>query len=595
MTLAIGLSGNARAAISGIRVVAFSRGAVSLSYRGLVATDARGRTLRAWLQLRGRELLLRVQDAGAQYPLRVDPFVQQAELIASDAAQNAQLGYSVAFEVNTIVAGAYNATVNGNAGQGAVYVFVKPNGGWQNATQTAKLTASDGAANDNLGASVAIQGNTIVAGADEATVNGNAGQGAVYVFDKPIGGWQNATQTARLTASDGAANDNLGAAVAIQGNTIVAGADDATLNGNAGQGAVYVFLQPGWRWRSETETAKLTASDGAANDLLGISVAIQGNTIVAGAFGATVDGNQFQGAVYVFLQPRWGWRSESETAKLTASDGAANDLLGVSVAIQGNAIVAGASGATVNGNQYQGAVYVFLQPRRGWGNETESAKLTASHGGADDSLGASVAIQRGTIVAGAPYLTVSGSGYILHGAEYLFVRPIDGWRSELSSAELTGSDLATVGGLGNSLAIEGKTIVAGAPLSTENSNPNSFEGAVFAFVGRNGSFQTAAVNPSPARDANTQASLRPAALSTRSGARQRTLAPRPLSPRSHGLPRTRSSTIASARLVQGTKTRCLAPAAAGRRRGCSVSSKGEVGVGSNRANGGSASATKRQS
>ena len=94
-------------------------------------------------------MLLRVDDAGARYPLRVDPVVQQAELTASDLG--GLLGASVAISGNTIVAGAPEATVNGNPYQGAVYVFVKPRGGWANATQTARLTASDGAAGDGLG------------------------------------------------------------------------------------------------------------------------------------------------------------------------------------------------------------------------------------------------------------------------------------------------------------------------------------------------------------------------------------------------------------------------------------------------------------
>ena len=78
--------------------------------------------------------------------------------------------------------------------------------------EQAQLTASDGAAGDSLGLSVAISasGNTIVAAAGAATVNGNPGQGAVYVFTRPAGGWQDATQAAKLTASDGAAFDNLG-------------------------------------------------------------------------------------------------------------------------------------------------------------------------------------------------------------------------------------------------------------------------------------------------------------------------------------------------------------------------------------------------
>jgi hypothetical protein len=122
---------------------------------------------------------------------------QLAELTASDGASGDQLGYSVALssDASTIVAGAVNATVNGNVAQGVVYVFTKPPGGWANGQQTAKLTASDGAAHHWLGVSVAISGSTIVAGSDP--IFGSA----VYVFTEPATGWVDGQQTAKLTHS----------------------------------------------------------------------------------------------------------------------------------------------------------------------------------------------------------------------------------------------------------------------------------------------------------------------------------------------------------------------------------------------------------
>jgi len=188
-----------------------------------------------------------------------------------------------------------------------VYVFVEPGSGWADATDTAKLTASDGADGDDYGFAVAISGTTIVVGAPDATVGANAEQGAAYVFVKPGSGWTDATQTAKLTASDGASVNLLGLSVAISGDTVVAGADLATVAANASQGAAYLFVKPGSRWTDATQTAKLTASDGASLDRLGTSVAIFGGSVVAGAPGATVNGNLFQGAAYVFARsPRHG-------------------------------------------------------------------------------------------------------------------------------------------------------------------------------------------------------------------------------------------------------------------------------------------------
>ncbi len=207
-----------------------------------------------------------------------------------------------------------------------------------------KLIASDGAAGDLLGQSVAIDGDTAVVGAPDA----NGERGAVYVYQRAGNGW---AQTAKLSASD-AGFDFLGDSVAIEGDTIVAGAPGGTF---ANKGSVYTFARAGAAAR--TETAKLTASDGAAGDVLGGSVAIDGDTIVAGAAGDEVGANATQGSVYTFA--RAGAAARTETAKLTASDGAAGDALGGSVAIDGDTIVASAPGDDVGANTNQGSASIF--------------------------------------------------------------------------------------------------------------------------------------------------------------------------------------------------------------------------------------------
>jgi hypothetical protein len=245
-------------------------------------------------------------------------------------------------------------------------VFVKPASGWAGGTRTAKLTATGGLPEDLLGSSVAIDGDTIVAGAPSPPVTPNPHHGAVYVFAEPGPGWAGATQTARLTASDGADGDSYGMAVAISGDTIVAGAPDAIVGADPEQGAAYVFAEPGPGWADATQTAKLTASDGASVNLLGLSVAISGDTVVAGADLATVGANASQGAAYLFVKPGPGRAGATQTAKLAASDGASLDRLGTSVAISGGTVVAGAPGATVNASFLQGAAYVFSKsPRHG--------------------------------------------------------------------------------------------------------------------------------------------------------------------------------------------------------------------------------------
>ena len=193
---------------------------------------------------------------------------------------------------NTVVVGAYQYN---NGGSGVAYVLRTTDGG---ATygQVAKLTAADAAAYDSFGYSVAIDGSTVVVGAHVK----NSGRGAVYVFRTSDGGATYA-EVAKLTASDAAASDYFGVSVAIDGDTIVVGSyydDDAGSN----SGSVYVFdanaptrqptrpptpahtLSPTLCPANQyCEVAKLTAADGAAEDYFGRSVAIDGATVVVGS------------------------------------------------------------------------------------------------------------------------------------------------------------------------------------------------------------------------------------------------------------------------------------------------------------------------
>jgi hypothetical protein len=185
--------------------------------------------------------------------------------------------------------------------EGSAYVFLKPKGGWNgNIKPVAQLVASD--PTYFLGRSVAIdkKGHTVVAGAENGCEFCN--EGAVYVFVRPSRGWVNMRQTAKFKPRD---NLTFGASVAISdsGQTIVAGAPIVNVGTNQFQGAVYVFQKPKSGWKSTRKFgSELTASDGAPNDELGSAVGISGNAIVAGAPYAMIGSNAQQGAAYVFGQ-----------------------------------------------------------------------------------------------------------------------------------------------------------------------------------------------------------------------------------------------------------------------------------------------------
>ena len=412
LTLALSISGSLNASLTdGGRELTLARGNdPALRYRGLMATDDSGRELAARLELSGNTLRLRIDDSGARYPIVIDPFIQKATLVIANPEGNDHFGVSVAIEGDTIVVGANRPPQPDNT-PAAAYVFVKPASGWSGTlTESAELNASDEAVGDWFGISVDISGDTVVVGA----IFANGHKGSAYVFVEPPSGWAGTlTENAKLTASDGSADDEFGDPVAIDGDTAVVGVPLAAIDGKNFQGAAYVFVKPPNGWAGAlTENAKLTASGGSAVDQFGHGVDVSGDTVAVGAFGESPDGQAHaQGAVYAFVKPVNGWAGAlTESAKLTASDGAIPDELGISVAIGGDTVFAGAPGGLFG---KEGAAYVFVKPVSGWaGSLTESAKLTASDAAFDDHLGVIVALSGDTVLVGQQSTSSKEAAYL---------------------------------------------------------------------------------------------------------------------------------------------------------------------------------------
>lgn len=471
LTIALALSGDLTAGVnqdrSGLTLTA--KGQPLLQYTGLCAYDATGKELRAWLEIGGQQLLVKVDDAQARYPVVVDPFLQAAELTPSNAASNDYFGYSVAINGQTIVVGAPTATVGSTSYQGAAYVFVAPKTGWVNATQTAELTSSDGATDDWFGWSVGVSSSTVVVGAFGHHVY----QGAAYVFSEPTGGWVNGTQTAELTTSNGKSYDYFGYNLAISNSTVVIGAPNHSVNGGIA-GVAYVYVRPGTGWANTSKAkAQLESSDETANDYFASTVAISGTTIVIGAPFASSD----LGAVYIYVEPQTGWASTTAyTAKLTASNGVEYDDLGYSVSIGGTGATTVAAGAPgVNGET--GAVYVFVKPSGGWVSMTQTAELTASDGSGGDNFGYAVATSGGYVIAGAPNAVINSND--LEGAAYVYAMPTGGWvNTSTFTAKLTASDGAANAHFGHAVQVTVQFSVVGAYEATVNS-VNS--GATYVF------------------------------------------------------------------------------------------------------------------
>jgi len=382
--------------------------------------------------------------AGAVYVFVRDgaTWSQQAYLKASNTDGGDFFGVSVAVSGDTIVVGARledsTATgVNGDEGDnaapgsGAAYVFVRNGETW---TQQAYLKASNPDGGDEFGSSVAISGDVVIIGAPKEDSNATGvdgdesnnlagNSGAAYVFVRDGVTW---SQQAYLKASNTENGDDFGVSLAVSGATVVVGArfedsnatgvdGDETSNSGSDSGAAYVFVREDATW---SQQAYLKASNTGNGDWFGFSVAVFGDTVVVGSFeedsSATgVNGDEDSndavsaGAAYVFVRNGITW---SQQAYLKASNSAAIDQFGYTVAVADDTVVVGArledSNATgVNGNDDgnsaldSGAAYVFA--RDDTGDWSQQFYLKASNTDSGDLFGASIAVSGRSVVVGA--------------------------------------------------------------------------------------------------------------------------------------------------------------------------------------------------
>ncbi len=482
LTLALGLSGTLRAspgAAGGLALVGAKGGAV-LRYGDLSVTDASGRSLPARMTVAHGRVLISVDARGARYPIRVDPLVQDAELTNSGEDGEYSFGCSVAIDGTTVVVGADEATVGSTEHQGAAFVFTEPEGGWAGSlSQVAELTFKSAGAYSDFGDSVAISGETIVVGARYAGVS----YGAVYEFTKPAGGWTG-TLEPNATLGSGAFGYDFGAAVAISGSTVVVGAPDAQTTGSGEhQGLAEVFTEPGGGWKGDVAAAASFTSSASERTFeeFGAAVAVSGHTILVGAPGVIIPGEPQQGSntetgtAYVFTEPGGGWTgSDAPAAALT--DGIVGDKLGISVALGGeDTAFTGVPCAPITCNTHEGGAGVvdfYAKPGGGWAStSTPTGQLTDSAGHEPSDLGESLAADGSTVVAGAP----------LGNFVDVFDEPAGGWASETQSGQfpVRGVDGLTPSDFGFAVGISGDTPVATTFVKATREHPTS--GAAFVF------------------------------------------------------------------------------------------------------------------
>ncbi|HTY95732.1 MAG TPA: IPT/TIG domain-containing protein, partial [Solirubrobacteraceae bacterium] len=406
LTLELSLSSSAPAVVApgGKGFTVGQPGDGALAYTGLAAVDARGRLLPSHLRVAGGRLLLTVDAAGATYPLKVDPFVQQgAPLTGSGATGNSRLGASVALSANgntALVGGNFD-----NSDVGAAWVFTRSGETWTQ--QGSKLTGSGEVGLGRFGSSVALSadGNTALIGgwADNTSV------GAAWVFTRSGSSWSQQGPKLTGTGEVGAGRFGMGVSLSASGNTALIGGN----HDNADEGAAWVFTREAETWSQQG--SKLTPTGaGSSEASFGTSVALsgEGNTAL---IGAPTDNDV--GSAWVFVLSEGAWSQQG--GKLTGSGAEESALFGGSVAISGdgNTALVGGSGEASE----SGAAWVFARSGSVWSQQGE--RVTGSGETGAGLFGQDVALssEGNTALIGGPS---DNEGV---GAAWVFQRSGEAW------------------------------------------------------------------------------------------------------------------------------------------------------------------------
>lgn len=419
------------------------------------------------------------------------------KLTSDDRNAEDFFGESVAIDDNYAITGAPGHTLDNNDSNsfelaGAAYIFEKnEDDEW---IQIQKLIASDRVEDDIFGVSVAISNHVIVVGAqwdDEGILGQNSLEdaGSVYIFEKNSDNlWQ---ELQKVTASDRAAEDYFGAAVAISGNRIVIGAerqdfDEMGENEMDRAGAAYIFE------RNEStglweEVQKIVSSNRQNRDSFGGSVAIQDNHIVVGAqfrwFGNGPNDFADVGLAYLFEKDSDGnWE---EIKVISPSEQGDYHYFGRSVAINGDYVFVSSPGHDVGVFQ-SGAVFVYKKSVSSFDSTTilnQVQFIEPDYQEYQSYFGHSIHASGDYAIFGTYLQDINNGDTVINsGAAYIYKKAASGntW-NELQT--VVASDRANSDLFGISVGISHGYAIVGANLSdTEADGQNFKENAGAAYI-----------------------------------------------------------------------------------------------------------------
>lgn len=346
-------------------------------------------------------LFLLLSKASLAQPWPVPTAIESRLLEAGNDAHSGQnFGVTLAFDGEWLAVGANTATVDGRASQGAVYIFRRVGDRFQ---VMQRLVQSDGQAGDLFGSALALHNGRLIIGAPGTDLGVDANRGRVLDF-----ALQNGTfvESSRVTAASTDADDRFGSALAFDGQVLVVGAPSASVGGTSNVGVAFAFRVSAGAFLGPQ---RLEPSSRVNGDSFGLSVALSGNTVAVGAPLADAGGLTDCGAVSVFVDSG-GAFSLQQTLQMSGRD--QQDWFGWSVALHEDRLYVGApfdDWATID----RGSVQPFTRSGAVW---IGGALIQAPDGATSDLFGYVVRTDGSNLVIGAraDQVTLGSQGSAYH-------------------------------------------------------------------------------------------------------------------------------------------------------------------------------------
>ncbi len=366
----------------------------------------------------------------------------EVEFIGTNGVASDQFGASLDLQGDTLVIG--SRRLGPNPSQGYAIVYRQVGGTWQ---QEQKLTQSGGADGDAFGIDLALDGGVIAVGAFGADVGGSADAGVVVVFRHDGQDW---IEEQVLSSSPPEAGAAFGSSVALDGDVLVVGASLDDAGGLADSGSATVFRWNGASWVEEVVLLHQTAE---SSDWFGEGVAIDDGVIAVNSWSDDVGGVTSAGSVHLF---RWDGAAWAFEQLLTANPPLASNRFGDALDLHGDVLVVGTHQQDVGVNPNQGTIRIFRWNCVTWASEGEFSRAL---GAAGDEFGYAVAADEDTVVAGSRLDDVGGK--LNAGSLSVFRCSGQDWveRQLLSPA---GTDPQSQ--VGFSVAVDGDLMLGGAPV-----------------------------------------------------------------------------------------------------------------------------------